>query len=84
MAAILSRPQCVKNKSIFYSLRGELSLLSLETQLAMHQLTHFTLMHRQTSHMRRTKTQHFNVSRLILQLSLPNPLKPSVISRMKM
>ena len=33
---------------------------------------------------RRTKPQNLNDSRLILQLSLPNPLKPGVKSRMKM
>ena len=31
-----------------------------------------------------TKSQNLIVSRLILQLSLPNPLKPDVESRMKM
>ena len=40
--------------------------------------------YRQTSDIRRTKSQHLNVSRLVLQLSLPSPLKPGVKSRMKM
>ena len=40
--------------------------------------------HCQTSHTNRTKSQNLNVSRLVLQLSLPNPLKPGVKSRMKM
>ena len=31
-----------------------------------------------------TKSQHLNISCLALQLSLPNPLKPGVKSRMKM
>ena len=31
-----------------------------------------------------TKSQNLNVSRLVLQLSLPSPLKPGVKSRMKM
>ena len=31
-----------------------------------------------------TKSQHLNVTRFVLQLSLPNPLKPGVKSRMKM
>ena len=31
-----------------------------------------------------TQTQNFDVSRLILQSSLPNPLKPGVKLRMKM
>ena len=38
----------------------------------------------QTSNIRHTKSPNLNVSRLILQLSLPNPLKPVVKSRMKM
>ena len=37
-----------------------------------------------TSNVRRTKSQNLNVSRLILQLSFPNPLKPGVWLRMKM
>ena len=40
--------------------------------------------HCQTSDINHTKSQYWNVSRLILQLSLPNPLKPGVKSRMKM
>ena len=36
------------------------------------------------SNMRRTKSQNLNDSRLVLPLSLPNPLKPGVKSRMKM
>ena len=39
----------------------------------------------QTSNIRHIKSQYLDVSqRLILQLSLPNPLKPCVKSRMKM
>ena len=33
---------------------------------------------------RRTKSQNFNVSRLVLQLYMPDHLKPRVKSRMKM
>ena len=36
------------------------------------------------SNIRRTKYQNLNASRLVLQLSLPYPLKPGVKSRMKM
>ena len=39
--------------------------------------------YRQTSNMSHTKSQNLNVSSLALQLSLPNPLKPIVKSRMK-
>ena len=38
----------------------------------------------QTSNIRCTESQNLNVSRLLLQLTLPNPLKPGVKSRMKM
>ena len=39
---------------------------------------------RKISNIRRTNSQYFNNSRFVLQLSLPNPLKPGVKSRMKM
>ena len=34
--------------------------------------------YRKVSNIRSTKSQNLNASRLILQLSLPNPLKPGV------
>ena len=40
--------------------------------------------YRQVSNIRCTKSQHFKDSRTVLRLSLPNPLKPDVKSRMKM
>ena len=40
--------------------------------------------YRQVSNIRRTKSQHLKDSRTSLWLSLPNPLKPDVKSRMKM
>ena len=40
--------------------------------------------YRQVSNIRRTKSQHFKDSRIVLRLSLTNPLKPDVKSRMKM
>ena len=40
--------------------------------------------YRQISNIRRTKSQHLKDSRTVLRLSLPNPLKPVVKSRMKM
>ena len=36
------------------------------------------------SNIRRTKSPNLNVSRPVLQLSLPNPMKPGLKSRMKM
>ena len=41
------------------------------------------LYYRQASYIRRTESQNVNVSRLILQLSLPNPLKPGAKSLIK-
>ena len=40
--------------------------------------------YRKVSNVSRTKSQKWNDSRLVLQLSLPNPLKSGVKSRMKM
>ena len=40
--------------------------------------------YRKISNIRRTKSPNLNVSRLVFQLSLPNPSKPGVKSRMKM
>ena len=39
---------------------------------------------RKPSNIKHTKSQNLNESHFILQLSLPNPLKPGVKSRMKM
>ena len=39
--------------------------------------------YREVCNIRRTKSRNWNVSRLILWLSLPNPLKAGVKSRMK-
>ena len=40
--------------------------------------------YRKVSNIRRAKCQNLNESRLVLQLSVPNPLKPNVKSIMKM
>ena len=40
--------------------------------------------YRKVNSIRRTKSQNVNVSRLVMQLSLPNPLKLDVKSIMKM
>ena len=42
------------------------------------------VLYRKTSSISRTKPQNLNVSHLLLQLSLPNSLKPNVKLRMKM
>ena len=44
----------------------------------------FVNIYRQFSNKSRTQSQNINVSRLVLQLSLSNPLKPGVKLRMKM
>ena len=71
MAAVLSRIQCV----------NELKFLP--------KVIHLTLMkwnetYQKISNIGRTKSQNLNVSCLVLQLSLPNPLKPGFKSTMKM
>ena len=48
------------------------------------EITELKSHYRQVSNIRRTKCQNLNDSRLVLQLSVPNPLKPSVKSMMKM
>ena len=40
--------------------------------------------YRQVSNIRRTKSQHLKDSGTVLRMSLPNPLKPDVKSKMKM
>ena len=40
--------------------------------------------YRRISNIRRTGSPNSDVSRLVLQMSLPNPIKPGVKSRMKM
>ena len=40
--------------------------------------------YRKVSNIKRTKSKNIEVFRLVLQLSLPNTLKPGVKSRMKM
>ena len=42
------------------------------------------LTYRKISNIRCTESPNLNVYRLVLQLSLPNPMKPGVKSRMKM
>ena len=41
------------------------------------------MIYRKISNIRRTNSQNLNDSHLVLQSSLPNPLKPGVKSRMK-
>ena len=61
---------------------------SQRAKKCMHVMTSswctYEWIYRQTSNISFTKSQNWNVSPLNLQLSLPNPLKPGVKSRMKM
>ena len=43
-----------------------------------------TLIYSKIFNIRHTKLPNLNVSRLVMRLSLPNPMKPVVKSRMKM
>ena len=58
--------------------------LSKKTQWPLGNIVAILKVHRQTYIIRSAKSKHFNVSRLVLQLQLTNPLKPGVKSRMKM
>ena len=42
------------------------------------------MMYRKISNIRRTESPNLDVSRLVVELSSPNPMKPGVKSRMKM
>ena len=44
----------------------------------------FNTEYRKSSNIRRTKNPNINVFRVVLQLFLPNPMRPGVKSRMKM
>ena len=75
----------VVNKSVYMcSGRAKhLSILVSFTFIFTSQID-FILMYLKVSNIRRTKSQYFNDSHLVLQSSLPNPLKPGVKLRMKM
>ena len=60
---------------------GFLQLAEINWAYAMGKWLHT---YRQISNIGRTKSQHLDVPRLVLQLSLPKPLKPGVKLRMKM
>ena len=52
--------------------------------LCRHVLRNPGIDYRKISNIRRTKSPNLDVSRLVVQLSSPNPVKPGVKSRMKM
>ena len=64
---------------------------SLQDMTAMYNILigdtkheHYLKIYRQVSNIRRIKFQHLKYSYTVLRLSLLNPLKPDVKSRMKM
>ena len=68
--------------SITSVMSGDESMHRLNVTCDSYKLTQ--KMYCQTSYISGTKSRHLNVSRLVLQLSLPSPLKTDVRSRMKM
>ena len=56
----------------------------ISTHWPLGNLNEISDKYRQFSNIRRTQSQNIIVSHLVLQLSLPNPLKPCVKLRMKM
>ena len=58
-------------------------LTQLNVVARISNIIHKQTAYRQFSNIRRTQSPNINVSRLILQLSLPNPLKPGINLRMK-
>ena len=57
---------------------------AVQNIISMHLREEYLLDYRKISNISRTKSPNLNVSRLVVQLSLPNPMKPGVMSRMKM
>ena len=62
----------------------DMFLLESLMRIADYKGTKCDFYYRQVSNIRCTKYQHLKDSRTVLRLSLPNPLKPDVKSRMKM
>ena len=63
----------------------DLSFANVSQQPVVRRLTLILIWYySKTSNIRRTKSQNLIASRLALQLSLPNPMKSGVKSRMKM
>ena len=58
--------------------------IKLETKIRLQYNFYQMKNYRQITNISRTKFQILNVTRLVLQLSLRNPLKPCVKSRMKL
>ena len=66
---------------VFSFTKNNLNKYSL---LSSTQIAFCYVKYRKTFSKRRTKSQNLNASRLVLQLSSPNPFKAGIKSRMKM
>ena len=75
LAKILATASCQSSKT------GPWSLWATVISPVERRGTHY---YRKISKIRRNESPNINVSHLVLQLSLPNPMKPGVESRMKM
>ena len=58
--------------------------VSAQILLNIHDMEAPHIIYRKISNIRRTKSQNLIDSRIVLQLSLPNPLMPVIKSRMNM
>ena len=81
---------CLKNLHFWSSRQSELNIscdvLTLAQFIPVYPTMHAThrYNYRKISDIRSTKSSNWNVSHLVLQLPLPNPMMPGVKSRMKM
>ena len=80
----VARPQWVKDKTVSPCLGKMVLVLRQGPSFEEHLICPHGQSYCEISNISHTKSQNFNVSRLILQLSLPNLLKPGVKSPMKM
>ena len=79
-AELLQRRLCV----CVYLYMKDHSTVEWNLLIRAHYYTKLHLTYHKTSSISRTESQNLNVSHIVLQLSLPNPLKPNVKLRMKM
>ena len=82
MSAMLSRPQCVKDDQT--SLKSEPKYETFHSRKYILRMLLTCDEHTVNSLIQAAPNPKTYVSRLFLQLSLPNPLKPGVKLRMKM
>ena len=66
------------------SITSPLRVVVIQPTQVSEKTVSIPLNYRQVSNIRSTQSPNIDVSCLVLQLSLPNPLKPGVKLRMKM